>query len=106
MTNEKYIRTLRAHAPYYIPRLSLVQRLQLFFIGHVKINTKDYGKSSSFYMMKCKTHGLAVTERNDDGNFFCPYCSSSDQERYKNEEADILRSDKRTDYTRVELNQE
>ena len=106
MTNEQYIRTLRAHAPYYIPRLSSTQRLQLLFIGHVKIDTKENEKPYSFYMMKCKTHGLVVTDRDNDENFFCPYCYSSDQESDNNEEADILLSDETTDYTVVELNQE
>jgi hypothetical protein len=86
--------------------LSSAQRLQLFFIGHVKIDTEENGKSFSFYVMKCKTHGLAVTERNEDGNFLCPYCSSFDQEGNNNEEEDILLSDEMTDYTIVELNQE
>ena len=105
MIDEKYIRTLRAHAPYYVPRLSSTQRLLLLFIGHVKIDTKKDGESS-FYMMKCKTHGLVVTDKNNDENFFCPYCYSSDQECDNNEEADILLSDEMTDYTMVELNQE
>jgi hypothetical protein len=103
ITNKKYIRTLRAHASYYIPRLSSTQRLLLLFIGHVKIDTKKEGESS-FHMMKCKTHGLAVSERDDDGNFFCPYCSSFDQEGNDNEEENILLSDEMTDYTVVELN--